>query len=82
MRWRRLVRASVLLFVASVMLPRATAFAAELAKLTAIDGFPNDQFGFSVGITGDTIVVGAPGNSSTHATYVFRRSGSTWNLVV
>jgi FG-GAP repeat len=48
-------------------------------KLTASDAAGGDQFGTSVAISGDTIVVGAlGGNSSTGAAYVFVRSGTTW----
>ncbi len=49
------------------------------AYLKASDTGKNDQFGFSVAISGDTAVVGAFGNTSqTGAAYVFTRSGSTW----
>ena len=50
----------------------------QQAELTASDGASNDAFG-SVGISGSTVVVGAPGkNSGTGAVYVFVRSGTTW----
>ena len=46
-----------------------------LAKLTASDAAANDEFGISVAVDGDTIVVGAHQNdSSKGAAYVF-----TWN---
>lgn len=53
------------------------------AKLTASDGAPFDGFGWSVAISGDTIVVGAPfaaGNSnlSDGASYVFRKPYRGW----
>jgi hypothetical protein len=46
----------------------------ELAKLTASDGADGDEFGYSVSISGDTVVVGAylDGGSSGSA-YVFER---------
>jgi hypothetical protein len=47
----------------------------ELTKLVASDGAAFNRFGSSVAISGDTVVVGAPGASST---YVFVRSGTTW----
>ena len=47
----------------------------QQAKLTANDGAENDEFGYSVSISGDTIVVGAPDSGST---YVFVRDGATW----
>ena len=51
-------------------------------KLTASDGAAADFFGFSVAISGDTVVAGAyqdsdAGNSSGSA-YVFTRSGGAW----
>lgn len=55
------------------------------AKLTAPDGLPFDQFGQSVDIYGNTVVVGADGatqagNSGAGAVYVFTKSKGTWNL--
>jgi uncharacterized protein (DUF2345 family) len=51
----------------------------QQAKLTASDGAANDQFGFSVSISGDTVVVGAPGkNSSQGAAYVFVKPSGGW----
>ena len=52
-------------------------------KLTAGDGTADDEFGSSVAITGEVIVVGAhfadlPGNSQAGSAYVFRRSGTVW----
>jgi len=53
----------------------------QQAELTAGDGAAGDNFGFSVSLSGDTAVVGAPGkNSSQGAAYVFVRSATTWNL--
>src|SRR5262249_57460127 len=37
--------------------------ATQTAKLTASDGAGRDQFGLSVAITGDTLVVGAPAHT-------------------
>ncbi len=53
-------------------------------KLTASDAAADDQFGRSVAVDGDTVVVGAqhadcPDTSSNcGAAYVFTRSGTTW----
>ena len=54
------------------------------AKLTASDGSADDNFGISVSIDGDTIVVGAdfasgPVVNSPGAAYVFRRNGTSWS---
>ena len=52
-------------------------------KLTAADGAADDDFGNSVTISGDTVVVGAPQKTSGNnvnqgSAYVFVRSGTTW----
>jgi len=54
----------------------------EEAKLLAADAAIDDRFGVSVGISGDTVVVGAEmeddADTNAGAAYVFVRSGSTW----
>jgi hypothetical protein len=54
----------------------------EQQKLTASDIADGDQFGYSVSVNGDTLVVGAHANddigSDSGSAYVFTRSGSTW----
>ena len=54
----------------------------QQAKLTASDAAAGDEFGRSVSISGDTIIVGANSNDSvgpdSGAAYVFTRSGTTW----
>lgn len=60
----------------------------EQAKLVArlkggaLDGAESDAFGQSVGISGDTIVVGAPGDddngSASGSAYVYVRQGDFW----
>jgi hypothetical protein len=47
------------------------------AKLTASDGLGRDQFGFSVAISGDTLVVGAPGTGYP-GSYVFVKPAGGW----
>lgn len=43
---------------------------------------PVDQFGYSVAISGNMAVVGAPAaNSSAGAAYVYGRSGAVWSLL-
>ncbi len=58
----------------------------EQAHLFASDAAAYDNFGSSVAISGDTAVVGAPGDSSTiiegrkeGSAYVYVRSGTTWS---
>ncbi len=52
----------------------------QLTKLTASDGGPGDLFGYSVSLSGDYAVVGAPGNNNdSGAVYAFLRSGSSWS---
>ena len=54
----------------------------QQAKLTASDAADGDRFGDSVGISGDTVVVGAygddDGGSYSGSAYVFTRSGGVW----
>jgi hypothetical protein len=54
----------------------------EEAKLLASDGAMNDQFGRSVGVNGDTVVVGAyqddDSGNDAGAAYVYRWNGSSW----
>src|SRR5207248_8207095 len=53
-------------------------------KLTASDAAPGDTFGYSVAISGDTVIVGASGDRLPIGTccagsaYVFTRSGTVW----
>ncbi len=52
----------------------------QQAKLTAADAAVNDRLGWSVAISGSTVVVGAPNkDSNTGAAYVFVRSGTAWS---
>jgi hypothetical protein len=53
-------------------------------KLTASDAGASDQFGWSVAISGETIVAGAlannnAGGESAGAAYVFVRAGASWS---
>ncbi len=55
----------------------------QLAELVASDGAANDQFGYSVAVSGGTAIVGAPNhkvgsNVQQGAVYVFSQSGGTW----
>jgi LPXTG-site transpeptidase (sortase) family protein len=57
----------------------------QSATLTAADGLVFDQFGRSVGIYGNVIVVGADGatqagNSASGAVYVFQKGKDGWSL--
>jgi len=52
-------------------------------KLTASDGAAQDNFGQSVAISGDTIIVGSPNDDvgavlNQGSAYIFTRSGATW----
>ncbi|WP_415407100.1 FG-GAP repeat protein [Sulfurovum sp. CS9] len=57
----------------------------QQAKLTASDAAANDEFGYSVALSGDTAVVGAhnkdkgPEAEESGAAYVFTRSGTVWS---
>ena len=55
----------------------------QSAKLTASDGIAGDQFGWSVAVSGNTIVVGAykaavGGKAEQGAAYVFVQPGAGW----
>jgi hypothetical protein len=51
----------------------------EQQKLLAIDGAAGDNFGVSVTLSGDTAIIGAPGDENlTGSAYVFTRTGTTW----
>ena len=55
----------------------------QSAKLVASDGASNDEFGFSVAISGDTAIVGAyqdavGANNGQGSAYIFVRSGTVW----
>jgi uncharacterized repeat protein (TIGR01451 family) len=52
-------------------------------KLAASDGAPDDEFGHSVAVSGDTALIGAwmddtPAGGSAGSVYVFLRSGTAW----
>jgi hypothetical protein len=55
----------------------------QQARLVAPDGAANDNFGYSVALSGNTALVGSPyhdvgANGNQGAAYVFSRSGTTW----
>ena len=54
----------------------------ETQKLLASDGGTLDEFGHSVSLSGDTVLIGAPANSDngawTGSAYIFIRTGTTW----
>jgi Ca2+-binding RTX toxin-like protein len=61
--------------------------ATESARLTAFEGAANDQFGISVAISGDTVVVGSwfdddPGLGDAGSAYVFVRPAGGWSGVL
>lgn len=51
-------------------------------KLTSSDGEAEDQFGYSVSVSGDTAIVGAWGDDDhgvqSGSAYIFTRNGGTW----
>ena len=55
----------------------------QQAKLVAAGGAANDNFGFSVSISGDYVIVGAPNDdigisNNMGSAYIFLRSGTSW----
>jgi len=67
---------------AAYIFERETGGWIEMAELTASDGMANDNFGFSVAISGDWVVVGAPYHSDLYQyqgeAYVYVRNGIHW----
>ena len=54
----------------------------QKAKLIAVDGAVNDEFGISVAVNGDTVVVGARQNdTSSGAAYLFTEVSGVWKHV-
>jgi hypothetical protein len=52
----------------------------QQAEVTASDATSYDEFGTSVAVSGNAVVVGAPNKADyTGAAYVFRRTGTTWS---
>jgi len=51
----------------------------QQAYLKPSNTTPEDVFGTSVSVSGDTIAVGAPSEGGTGAAYVFTRVGTTWH---
>ena len=70
------------LFLALALGGPATSQAPTEFKLTASDAARVDLFGYAVALSGDTALVGAPGNddagSDSGSAYVFVRSGTSW----
>lgn len=65
---------------AAYVFVRAGTVWSEQQKLTALDGAANDEFGGSVGVNGQSAIVGAEGDDSSRGSaYVFVRSGITWS---
>ena len=54
----------------------------QQAKLTASDGATNDNFGWSISVSGDTVVAGAFGDIAkgldAGSVYIYRRNGTSW----
>jgi hypothetical protein len=50
----------------------------QQAKLVGDNIESRDNFGFSVAISGDIVVVGSPNNTSTGSAYIFERVGAEW----
>ena len=59
-------------------------FWTQQQKLTAADGAASDNFGYSVAISGDTVIIGAVYddvgvNTDQGSAYIFVRNGTTWS---
>ena len=59
--------------------PSVSGFWKATSRLSDSTNLRNDEFGFSVDIYEDNVIVGAPGvDGDSGATYVFERQGSGW----
>ena len=56
----------------------SSVFSITELKLTASDGASEDEFGGSVSISGDVLLVGAPGDDDNGSAYIYRWDGSQW----
>jgi hypothetical protein len=70
---------------AAYVFTRSDANWSQQQKLAAPDGAAFDEFGISVAVSENTLIVGAHqansgGNNSQGAAYVFTRSGASWSL--
>jgi hypothetical protein len=70
---------------AAYVFTRSDANWSQQQKLVAPDGAAFDEFGISVAVSENTLIVGAHqanlgGNNSQGAAYVFTRSGASWSL--
>ena len=64
---------------AAYVFVRSGATWSQQATLTASDGVANDVFGWSVALSGDTVVIGARDKASSQgAAYVFVRGAGAW----
>jgi len=74
---RLLIQISICLFTNSISLAQI-----EEYKLLSNDGNADDNFGYSVAISGDYVIVGAPGDydkgENSGSAYIFHREGSNW----
>jgi hypothetical protein len=79
---RLLVLTALFLGLPALAAPEAIG---EIAKVVADDGALGDLFGFSVHMSGDTLVVGAPFDqdqgAETGAAYIFEVDGTSWSQV-
>jgi uncharacterized protein (TIGR03437 family) len=77
---RRLVRAIALVVPLAALAAAANPAWIEQQELTASDGVPGDQFGWSVSVSGNTAVVGAASRYNAQgAAYVLVSSGGAWS---
>lgn len=73
------VRRVVAIVLGSALLAWQTQATTESQKLVASNAAADDEFGFSIAIDGDAMVIGARDRFvEVGAVYVFRHNGSTW----
>ena len=68
-----------LLAVLVTISPVHAGWLVEEQKLVASDAGAADSFGASIAVSGNTAVVGTPGNDNSGSAYIFVRTGGVWS---
>ncbi len=78
---QRVLRLCISAFLLALAIPVWALTPVEVAKLIASDGAAGDDFGKSVAVDGDTVLIGAPYDDNglqSGSAYIFTRRGGVW----
>jgi phosphohistidine swiveling domain-containing protein len=79
---QRVLRLCISAFLLALAIPVWALTPVEVAKLIASDGAAGDDFGKSVAVDGDTVLIGAPYDDDnglqSGSAYIFTRRGGVW----